>query len=102
MFCVYVDLCDPSYSSYYYVHFLDYSSKASTKRNRKEFRPSPVIKATYHKKVKFKRKYKDAIKTFDNTTDRLTTVSWSSYFYPTGVVKPVNGIPTFPLTAKAV
>ena len=28
---------------------------------------------------------------------RLRTVS-----YPTGVVKPVYGIPTFPLTAKAV
>ena len=43
-------------------------------------------------------------KNFDNTTivDRLRTFSWSNNSYPTGVVKPVYGYPTFPLTAKAV
>ena len=36
---------------------------------------------------------------FDDTTiaDRLRTVGWSNDSYPTGVVKPVYGIPTFPL-----
>ena len=33
---------------------------------------------------------------------RLRTVSWSNYCNPTGVVKSVYGIQTFPLTLKAV
>ena len=47
---------------------------------------------------------KNAIKNFDYTTNavRLRTVSWGNDSHPTGVVKPVYGIPTFPLTAKAV
>ena len=38
---------------------------------------------------------------FDYTTiaDRLSTVSWSNNSHPAVVVKPVYGIPTFPLTA---
>ena len=49
-------------------------------------------------------KYKDDTKNFDYITiaDRLRTVSLGSDSHPTGVVKPVYGIPTFPLTAKAV
>ena len=49
-------------------------------------------------------KHKDDTKNFDYTTiaDRLRTVSWGNDSHPTGVVKPVYGIPTFPLTAKAV
>ena len=41
---------------------------------------------------------------FDHTTiaDRLKTVSLSNDSHPTCVVKPVYGIPTFLLTAKAV
>ena len=41
---------------------------------------------------------------FDNTTiaDRLRAVRWSNYYHQTGMVKPVYGIPTFPLTTKAV
>ena len=40
----------------------------------------------------------------DYTTiaDRLRTVSWSNDSKPTGTIKPVYDIPTFPLTAKAV
>ena len=40
----------------------------------------------------------------DYTTiaDQLRAVSWSNDSHPTDVVKPVYGIPTFPLTAKAV
>ena len=47
---------------------------------------------------------KNATKNFDYTTiaDRLRTVSWGNDSHPAGVVKPVYGIPTFPLTAKAV
>ena len=53
---------------------------------------------------KTKGQHKNATKTFDYTTvaDRLRTVSWSNNSHPTGVVKPVYGYPTFPLTAKAV
>ena len=41
---------------------------------------------------------------FDDATiaDQLRTVSWSNNSHPAGVVKPVYGYPTFPLTAKAV
>ena len=49
--------------------------------------------------------HKNATKNFDYTAtaDRLRTVSWGSDSHPTGVVKPVYGIPTFPLlTTKAV
>ena len=47
---------------------------------------------------------KNATKNFDYTTiaDRLGTVSWGNDSHPTGVVKPVYGIPTFPLTPKTV
>ena len=40
----------------------------------------------------------------DYTTiaDRLRTVSWSYDIHTTGVIKPVYGIPAFPLTVKAV
>ena len=44
----------------------------------------------------------NATKNFDYTTiaDRLRTVIWSNDNRPTGVVKPVYGILTFPLTVK--
>ena len=44
--------------------------------------------------------HKNATKNFYYTTisDRLRTVSWSNNSYPTGVVKPVYRIPTFPST----
>ena len=47
---------------------------------------------------------KNATKNFDYTTiaDRLRTASWGNDSHPTGVAKPLNGIPTLPLTAKAV
>ena len=35
-------------------------------------------------------------------TQRLRTASWSKDSHPTGVVKPVNGIPTLPFTSKVV
>ena len=41
---------------------------------------------------------------FDYTTiaDRLRTVSWGNHSHTTGVVKPVNGIPTLPLTTTVL
>ena len=50
------------------------------------------------------RQHKDAAKNVNYTTiaDRLRTASWSNYCNPTGEFKPVYGIPTFPLTEKAV
>ena len=41
-------------------------------------------------------------KTYTTIADRPRTVSSSSDNHPTGVVEPVDGIPTLPLTAKAV
>ena len=45
-----------------------------------------------------------ATENFDYTAiaDRLMTVSWSNNSHTNGVVKPVYGYPTFPLTAKAI
>ena len=34
--------------------------------------------------------------------DRLRTVSWNNDSHPTGEIKPVYGIQTFPLTTKAM
>ena len=50
------------------------------------------------------KKHKKANKKFEYTTiaDRHRTVSWSSCSQRPGVVKPVYGIQTFPLTTNAV
>ena len=46
--------------------------------------------------------HKNATKNFDYTTiaDRLWMVSWGYDSHPTGVFKPVNGIPTFHLQCQ--
>ena len=43
--------------------------------------------------MKGKTQHKNVTKTIDYTTivDRLTAVIWSSFYNPTGVVKPVYG-----------
>ena len=48
--------------------------------------------------------HKNTTKNFDYTTiaDRLSMVGWSNNSHPTGVVKPVYGYPTLPLTKTAV
>ena len=48
--------------------------------------------------------HKNANKNFDYTTitDRLRTASWINNNHQTGVVTPINGYLTFPLTTKAV
>ena len=60
-----------------------------------------MTKATKKKNPKSKVTTQKLHKNFDYTTiaDRLRTVSWSNNSHQTGVVKPVDGIPTFPLTA---
>ena len=59
---------------------------------------------THRKIQKATWQHKKRHKNFDYTTIavRLRTVSWSNNSHPKGVVKPVYGIPTFPLTTKAV
>ena len=51
-----------------------------------------------------KKQHENTAKNFDNTTiaDRVRAVSWSNNRNRTGVVKLVNGIPTFLLTTKGV
>ena len=57
--------------------------------------PTPTEKSKTQR-----RDHKNASKNFDYTVieDPLRTVSWSNNSQPTSVVKPVNGIPTFPHT----
>ena len=65
---------------------------------------SPMKKDTDRKIRKATWQHKNAIKNFYDTTiaDWLGTVSWGNDSHPTGVVQPMFGIPTFPLTGKAV
>ena len=71
-------------------------------RNRK--RSDSVLHRQKNKKKSPTWQHKNATKNFDYTTiaDRLKMVSWGNDSNPTGVIKPVYGIPTFPLTTKAV
>ena len=59
---------------------------------------------THRKIQKATRQHKNATKNFDYTTiaDRLRTVSWGNDSHPIGVIKPVYGVPNFPLTATVV
>ena len=60
--------------------------------NKSPYTDRKIQKATWQ--------HKNATKNFDYTiiADRLRTVSWGNDSHPTGVVKPVNGILTLPLT----
>ena len=71
---------------------------------KEEIWPSLMTKAPTPTEKSKKWKDKSATKNFDYTTiaDQLRTVSWSNDSHQSGVVKPVYGIPTFPLSAKAV
>ena len=62
---------------------------------------SPYIKKKPLQKVKWR--HKNATKNFDYTTiaDRLRMIRWSDDGNQTGLIKPVYGIPTFPLNATA-
>ena len=73
-------------------------------RNWNEYEAWVFIYFIYLPTEKSKKQRKTATKNFDDTTiaDRLRMVSWVNNSHPTGVVKPVYGIPTLPLTTKAV
>ena len=64
--------------------------------------PTPTEKKIIKKKTTWL--HENATKNLDYSTiaDRLRTVSWGNDSQPTGMVKPVCGIQTFPLTTKAV
>ena len=75
------------------------------KIKRKRSDSAPCQKPLYQQKFqKTKLQHKNAIQNFDYTTsaDRLRTASWSTDSHPIGLVKPVYGILTFTLIAKAV
>ena len=74
---------------------------------KEEIRLSPMTRApTLTEKSKTQRENTKCHQNIDYTTiaHRLRKVSWSKDSHPTGVVKPVYGIPiaTFPLTTKTV
>ena len=81
-------------------------NQKSVQREKEEIWLSPMTEALTptEKSKKQRDNTKNATKNFDYTTiaDRLKTVSWGNDSHLAGVVKPVYGIPTFPLTAKAV
>ena len=85
---------------------LTFNRYFSMSREKEEIWLSPMTEALTptEKSKKQRDNTKNATKNFDYTTiaDRLRTVSWGNDSHPAGVVKPVYGIPTFPLTAKAV
>ena len=96
-----------------YFNYANYTVCASVKmlhicitREKEEIWLSPMTEALTptEKSKKQRDNTKNATKNFDYTTiaDRLRTVNWGNDSHPAGVVKPVYGIPTFPLTAKAV
>ena len=61
-------------------------------------------KSPYTQRKKIKLTTQKRHQNVDYTTIAIlcSTVSWGNDSHQTGVVKPVNGIPTFPLTAKTV
>ena len=63
------------------------------------------VKSPTHRQIqKATWQLKNATKYFDyiTITDRLNAVNWGNDSHPTSVVKPINGIQTFPVTAKAI
>ena len=88
------------------VNVLVWGMLLSDLREKEEIWLSPMteVLTPIEKSKKQRDNTKNATKNFDYTTiaDRLRTVSWGNDSHPAGVVKPVYGIPTFPLTAKAV
>ena len=84
---------------------MDFQNEVFFKKETKD-RTQFYDKSPYnHRKLhKANRQHKNVTKNFGYTTiaDRLRTVSLSNDSLPTGVVKPIYGIPTLPLTAKVV
>ena len=86
------------------IIFRRQSRKETTEKGRDLIPSCDKSPYTHRKTKKETWQHTNATKNFDYTTiaDRLRTVNWGNDSHPTGVVKPVNGIPTFPLIAKAV
>ena len=61
--------------------------------------PTPTEKS---KKQRDNTKTPPKTSIYTTIADRLRTVSWGNDSHPTGVVKPVNGIPTLPLTTTVM
>ena len=95
-----------SYFGKFYTHEIKHGIYPECIREKEEIWLSPMTEALTptEKSKKQRDNTKNATKNFDYKTiaDRLRTVSWGNDSHPAGVVKPVYGIPTFPLTAKAV
>ena len=91
---------------YVHMHWPWFHQLWQFSREKEEIWLSPMTEALTptEKSKKQRDNTKNATKNFDYTTiaDRLRTVSWGNDSHSAGVVKPVYGIPTFPLTAKAV
>ena len=78
------------------VHIRENERDLTQSYDKSPYTDRKIQKATWQ--------HKNATINFDYSTfaDRLRTVSWGNDSHPTCVVKPVYGIPIFPLTAKAV
>ena len=81
---------------YLWTHLLLYGSLGEKGRDLIQSYDNPPY--THRKIQKATRQHKNASKNVDYTmiADWLRTVIWSKDSHPTGVVKPVYGIPTFP------
>ena len=68
---------------------------------KRKISDSALWKSLYKQKIK-KRTTSKRHQNFDYKTiaDRLRTVSWRNNKHPTGIIKPVNGYPTFPPTTE--
>ena len=84
--------------------FEKYFTDRSTIFYKTKRKISDSVPYTHRKIQKATWQHKNATQNFDYITiaDRLRTVSCISNSHPTGLVKVVYGIPTFPLTATAV
>ena len=84
-----------------YIHdTMKHTMRQKEKRTRSDS-ASPMTKAPkFNNQLTTQKHHQN----FDYTTiaDRLSTVGWSNNSHPTGVVKPVYGYPTLPLTTTAV
>ena len=75
------------------------------KREKERYLTQSYDKSPYtHRKSQKAKWQQKHHKTFDYTTiaERLRTVNSANDNHQTGVVKPMYGIPTFPLTTTAV
>ena len=84
-----------------YVHdAMKHTMRQKEKRTKSDL-ASPMTKAPkFNNQLTTQKHHQN----FDYTTtaDRLSTVGWSNNSHPTGMVKPVYGYPTLPLTTTAV